>query len=118
MWLSTDKGITRYDGFRFRDYPLIMNTDSLSISLHQTVKTFREGSDGLYYALLFEGGLIGFDPVSEKYLPLSFDNPSSWKRCRIFIGAAESYIWLLYRDCMKPQFPVGQGKKVILYIVC
>ncbi len=73
MWLSTDKGITRYDGFRFRDYPLIMNTDSLSISLHQTVKTFREGSDGLYYALLFEGGLIGFDPVSEKYLPLSFD---------------------------------------------
>ena len=27
MWFSTDKGISRYDGFRFRDYPLIMSVD-------------------------------------------------------------------------------------------
>ena len=32
IWLSTDKGISRYDGFRFRDYPLIMSIDSLSHS--------------------------------------------------------------------------------------
>ncbi|WP_195354896.1 hybrid sensor histidine kinase/response regulator transcription factor [Bacteroides ovatus] len=73
MWLSTDKGITRYDGFRFRDYPLIMSTDSLFMSLHQTVKSLREGPDGLYYALLFQGGVICFDSASEKFLPLSFD---------------------------------------------
>ena len=35
IWLSTDKGISRYDGFRFRDYPLIMGIDSLSTPLHQ-----------------------------------------------------------------------------------
>lgn len=38
IWLSTDKGISRYDGFRFRDYPLIMGIDSLSTPLHQAVK--------------------------------------------------------------------------------
>lgn len=32
MWFSTDKGISRYDGFRFRDYPLIMSIDSLCSS--------------------------------------------------------------------------------------
>lgn len=79
IWFSTDKGITRYDGFRFRDYPLIMNMDSLSIPLHQTVKSFSEGPDGLYYALLFQGGITCFDPVSEKFLPLSFDKPFKLK---------------------------------------
>ena len=42
IWLSTDKGISRYDGFRFRDYPLIMGIDSLSTPLHQAVKKLCE----------------------------------------------------------------------------
>lgn len=42
IWLSTDKGISRYDGFRFRDYPLIMGIDSLSTPLHQAVKNFAK----------------------------------------------------------------------------
>lgn len=75
IWLSTDKGITRYDGFRFRDYPLIMSMDSLSMPLHQTVKSLREGPDGLYYALLFQGGITCFDHVNETFLPLNFDKP-------------------------------------------
>lgn len=79
IWFSTDKGITRYDGFRFRDYPLIMSLDSLSMPLHQTVKSFSEGPDGLYYALLFQGGITCFDPVSEEFLPLSFDKPFKLK---------------------------------------
>lgn len=45
----------RYDGFRFRDYPLIMSVDSLSTPLHQAVKTLKEGSDGLFYASLYQG---------------------------------------------------------------
>ena len=61
MWFSTDKGISRYDGFRFRDYPLIMSIDSLSVPLHQAVKTLKEAPDGLYYALLYQGGMTCFD---------------------------------------------------------
>lgn len=75
IWLSTDMGITRYDGFRFRDYPLIMSMDSLTTPVYQPVKVIREASDGLYYAHLFQGGLVGFDKNLEKFLPVRFDSP-------------------------------------------
>lgn len=79
IWLSTDKGISRYDGFRFRDYPLIMSIDSLSIPLHQAVKTLREGPDGLYYALLYQGGIACFDRDNEKFIPMRFDKTLNLK---------------------------------------
>ena len=79
MWFSTDKGISRYDGFRFRDYPLIMIIDSLSVPLHQAVKTLKEAPDGLYYALLFQGGITCFDKDIEKFLPVRFDKPLELK---------------------------------------
>ena len=79
IWLSTDKGISRYDGFRFRDYPLIMGIDSLSTPLHQAVKKLCEGPDGLYYALLFQGGITCFDKDIEKFLPVRFDKPLELK---------------------------------------
>lgn len=84
MWLSTDKGISRYDGFRFRDYPLIMSIDSLSTPLHQAVKTLREGSDGLYYASLYQGGITCFDKEIEKFLPVRFDRPLKLKEVQDF----------------------------------
>lgn len=73
MWLSTAKGVSRYDGFRFRDYPLIMNIDSLSTPLHQAVKKLREGPDGLYYVLLYQGGIACFDKDLGKFLPVHID---------------------------------------------
>lgn len=75
MWLSTDKGITRYDGLRFRDYPLIMSVDSLSTPLPQAVKTLHETSDGLFYILLYEGGIACFDEKKESFLPIYFNKP-------------------------------------------
>lgn len=84
MWFSTDKGISRYDGFRFRDYPLIMIIDSLSVPLHQAVKTLKEAPDGLYYALLYQGGMTCFDKEIEKYLPVRFDRPLKLKEIHDF----------------------------------
>lgn len=75
IWLSTDNGITRYDGFRFRNYPLVYSIDSLSIPLPKAVKRLQETSDNLFYALLYQGGVIGFDKNKEMFLPLRFDHP-------------------------------------------
>ncbi|MEQ3139934.1 two-component regulator propeller domain-containing protein [Bacteroides ovatus] len=75
IWLSTDRGISRYDGFRFRDYPLILKVDSLSIPLTQAVVFLKETSDGLFYAQLCQGGIVCFDKEKEKYLPFCFDRP-------------------------------------------
>ncbi len=84
MWFSTDKGISRYDGFRFRDYPLIMSVDSLSTPLHQAVKMLKEGSDGLFYASLYQGGITCFDKEIEKFLPVRFDRPLKLKEIQDF----------------------------------
>lgn len=84
MWFSTDKGISRYDGFRFRDYPLVMNVDSLSTPLHQAVKTLKEGSDGLFYASLYQGGITCFDKEFERFLPVRFDRPLKLKEIQDF----------------------------------
>lgn len=84
IWFSTDKGISRYDGFRFRDYPLIMSVDSLSTPLHQAVKTLKEGSDGLFYASLYQGGITCFDKEMEKFLPVRFDRPLKLKEIQDF----------------------------------
>ena len=84
IWFSTDKGISRYDGFRFRDYPLIMSVDSLSNPLHQAVKTLKIGPDSLFYVLLYQGGMTCFDKEIEKFLPVRFDRPLKLKEIQDF----------------------------------
>lgn len=74
VWLSTDQGITRYDGFKFRNYSLIASIDSVSIALPQAVKKISEASDGLLYVQLYQGGFVGFDKAKEKFLSLRFNN--------------------------------------------
>lgn len=75
IWLSTDKGLSRYDGFRFRDYPLIFSVDSFSVSLPKAVKELKKATGDLFYTLLYQGGVIGFDKKKEVFLPLHFDHP-------------------------------------------
>lgn len=74
IWLSTDKGLSRYDGFRFRDYPLIFSIDSFSVSLPKAVRRLQKATGDLFYALLYQGGVIGFDKKKEAFLPLHFDH--------------------------------------------
>lgn len=75
LWLATDEGITRYDGFRFRNYPLVTSLDSASIPLRQVIKSLEESPDGLFYLQLYQGGIACFDKEREIYLPLRFDKP-------------------------------------------
>ncbi len=97
VWLSTDKGLSRYDGFRFHDYPLIMSIDSLSTPLHQAVKTIHETPDGLFYALLYQGGIACFDKDAEKFLPVYFDksfNPKEihdlyWNESILYLATSQ-----------------------------
>ena len=100
IWLSTDKGISRYDGFRFRDYPLIMGIDSLSTPLHQAVKKLCEGPDGLYYALLFQGGITCFDKIF-------------W----ISAGMTGVCIWLLHKVYLNRALFARQKENMILCYV-
>lgn len=117
MWFSTDKGISRYDGFRFRDYPLIMSVDSLSTPLHQAVKTLKEGSDGLFYASLYQGGITCFDKEMEKFLPVRFDRSLKLKEIQDFAGMMAACIWLLRMDCSNRVPSARKKEKKISSIV-
>ncbi len=74
VWFSTDMGISRYDGFRFRNYPLISSIDSLSHShpvLH-AVRSISEDTEDLFFLLLQQGGIACFNADKETYLPVAF----------------------------------------------
>ena len=73
IWISTDRGISRYDGFRFRNYPLTLSGDSLSSPLPQAVKALKKAPDHLFYVNLYQGGMIAFDTQKETYLPVHYN---------------------------------------------
>lgn len=72
VWFSTDMGISRYDGFRFRNYPLISSRDSLSYPVLRAVKSISQDSDGLFYLQLLQGGAVCFDARKEEFLQVAF----------------------------------------------
>lgn len=74
VWFSTDMGISRYDGFRFRNYPLISRKDSSSHPVLQAVRSISQDTDSLFYLRLLQGGLACFDARTERYLPVRFDS--------------------------------------------
>ena len=69
VWLATDMGISRYDGFRIRNFPLILCRDSgLLPFVSCAVTSISQSPDGLLYLQLLQGGIACFDPQKEEYL--------------------------------------------------
>lgn len=75
VWLATDVGISRYDGFRMRNFPLISyGNEHSDIPVSCAVMSITEGVDGLFFLQLLQGRIICFDSNREKYVPVHFDN--------------------------------------------
>lgn len=70
VWLATHTGISRYDGFRFRNFPL--NTSSGSPSYAVCSITEKEN---LLFLRLLQGGIACFDERREVYIPISLEAP-------------------------------------------
>lgn len=76
VWFATDMGISRYDGFRIRNFPLTSYENEHSdIPVSRGVTSITEGPDGLFYLRLLQGGIICFDLNKEKYVEVHFDKP-------------------------------------------
>lgn len=72
-WLGTDAGISRYDGFRFRNFPLISSSDSLVYPASWAVHTIVEDDDNILYLVLMYGGMACFDEKKETYIPVKLE---------------------------------------------
>lgn len=79
IWLSTDVGISRYDGFRFRNFPFISDSDSALYLFPKPVRYVKEAPDGWLFLQLCHGGIACFDPKRERYLPVRADSSFSLK---------------------------------------
>ena len=76
IWFATDLGISRYDGFRIRNFPLLSNEDELpDTSISHAVTSITESRDGLFCLQLLQGGIVFFDSNKEKYITAHFDRP-------------------------------------------
>lgn len=128
VWFATDMGISRYDGFRFRNYPLTSRHDSISRPTIHAVHALAEDTDGLFYLQLLQGGIACFDPEKEVYLPVVFEPEFDKRRITslyiadkhfICIGTAEGlYIGTVDRsknikeDCVTihlSETPIAKG---------
>ena len=128
VWFATDMGISRYDGFRFRNYPLVSRPDLILRPTIHAVQAFAEDTDGLFYLRLLQGGIACFDPEEEVYLPVVFEPEFDKRRITslyitdkhfISIGTADGlYIGTVTRsendgeDCVTvhlPETPVAKG---------
>lgn len=76
VWFATDMGVSRYDGYRMRNFPLISYSDAQSgIPVSNAVTRIIQGFDSLFFLQLLHGGIACFNPRVEAYIPVSFDQP-------------------------------------------
>lgn len=73
VWLATDAGISRYDGFRFCDFPLTLSSDASSWPA--AVYSIAEGDANMLYLKLLQGGLACFDARKNAYVPVYLKTP-------------------------------------------
>ncbi len=91
IWLTTDVGISRYDGFRFRNFPLISTSDSLAYPASWAVRTVAEDENDMLYLILMYGGMACFDEKVEAYIPVKLEGPFTLAEITsVFLGDGRS----------------------------
>lgn len=73
IWLATDMGLSRYDGFHFRNFSLVERKTSTQSSLVYGISEIHSDMSGLFYLQSLQGGLVCFDNVKESFLPVEFN---------------------------------------------
>lgn len=96
IWFATDRGLSRYDGFHFRNFPY--NTVSSQSLFPKAVKRIYQGEDDLFYLLLGGDELMCFDREEECYLPISFNMPPNNKKIKSVYVADKEIIYLAMND--------------------
>src|SRR5262249_39760605 len=75
MWIGTSSGLSRYDGYHFKNYQHDDTANSLSANW---VRDLIEGQDGMIWIATETGGINKFDPRTETFTryPFSFSDPN------------------------------------------
>lgn len=66
IWMYTNSGLERYDGYRFRHYPLEGSVDSNDHLASAT--TMRQGPDGMVWVATKSGLIYKYDKDSDQFV--------------------------------------------------
>lgn len=94
VWLATDAGISKYDGFRFRDFPLNSVSDSDSYPTDCSVYSISENGNHLLYLKMLQGGIACFDERKEAYIPLKLDAPFAMSDIEVVCPGIKDEIYI------------------------
>lgn len=114
MWFSTDVGITRYDGFRLRNFPLTSHSESGEHILSKAVKTIKKDIDGLLYMQLVQGGVICFDILKEEYKQIQWSIPINERDIADFYLSPQNELYLATETGLY----VGKVKRQEDQVIC
>ena len=77
MWLGSDDGLNKYDGYHFTVYyPDFENANSLSAG---TIQALYQDAEGILWIGTWGGGVTRFDPATEQFTRYQYaeENPHS-----------------------------------------
>ena len=110
IWIGTQKGIVRYDGYQFRQFKFERN-DPESIA-GDFIKTFWAAPDGKLWIGTRHDGLSVFNPATEKFTRYLVDenDPNSISDSYVtsIVGDAQGLIWIGTRNGLERFDPVTE----------
>lgn len=110
MWFGTDLGISRYDGFHFRNF--VIGNNPLS------VMNIQESVEGLFFMNTLTGSLHCFDRIKEMVVPIITDNGLSLEEVSVFQIIEDSVLYAATtKGLFKYQIHIhtnGEQKQIVL----
>ena len=108
LWLATDNGLSRYDGYTFTNFQPV-DGDSTSIS-SRNVTSIAQDNDGLIWVGT-ENGLNRLDPVNGKFKRFFKENSGILKDnyIRALLVCSDGYLWI---DCANATLTQLNTKKL------
>lgn len=94
VWLSTDMGLSRYDGFHFRNYPFAVKSKADQPLVIHAISKIYSDLDGLLYLQLLRGGLACFDSTKERFLSVEFNRSMDHEKINSLYLADEHILYI------------------------
>ena len=98
LWMGTQNGLVRYDGYRFKPYPIFNTTGNIVSPI--AIKSLMQDRKGKIWAYTRENGIYSYDVQANKFasLPLDIKTLEVLKSSNILswiVDGADNTQWLL-----------------------
>ncbi len=113
MWIATQDGLNRYNGYEFIVYRNNVY-DSTSIS-DNNITAITETNDGLLWIGTSNGGLNVFNPFTRKFSVVTIDNKQELLNIKALLADTKGNIWTIAENAVcQYQTQTGTWRRISL----